>query len=201
MACILKNVIGGGNNCKENPAGVSNYVMIVPLDSDHLRSIAVHDGANRYVIHPAGSDETALKGFRIEFKNQTGQVTSEDNGPSKGWTHTGTGRVEQNEDDMAFISRTLSNMNGKFLAFFPTGNITSEGQEWKVVGNPFGDTEWSVAADSGAARNDDHGQTFNVSCSYQLYSVMKWYGTIEKEDDPTSSELEDDTTDEVLITD
>lgn len=199
MACILKNVLGSGNNCKENPAGVSNYVMIVPLDADHISTIGVHDGANQYVITPKSG--TSLSGFRIDFKGQTGQVTSEDNGGGKAWTHTGTGRVEQNEDDMAYVSRVLSNMDGKFLAFFPTGNVTNDGQEWKVVGNQFGDSEWTVAADSGQNRGDDHGQTFTVTCTYQLYPVMKWFGTITQEDDPTSSQLADDTGDNITISD
>ncbi len=200
MACILKNVIASATNCKENPAGLSNYCMVVPIDSDHITSIGVHDGKNQYVITPKGTG-TALKGFRIDFKSQTGQVTSEDNGGGKGWTHTGTGRVEKNEDDMAYVSRILSNMDGKFLAFFPTGNITDGGMEWKVVGNPTGDTEFSTAADTGQARGDDHGTTFTVTCSYQLYDVMKWYGVIEKEDDPDSSDLSDDISDNIEITD
>lgn len=200
MACILKNVVASAANCKENPAGLSNYCMVVPLDTDHITSIGVHDGKNQYVITPAGTGQ-GLKGFRIDFKTQTGQVTSEDNGAGKGWTHTGTGRVEKNEDDMAYVSRILSNMDGKYLVFFPTGNITSEGMEWKVVGNPTGDTEFSTAADSGQARGDDHGTTFTVTCSYQLYDVMKWYGAIDKDDDPSSSDLADDTSDNITITD
>jgi hypothetical protein len=174
--------------------------MVVPLDTDHISSIGVHDGKNQYVITPAGEGQ-GLKGFRIDFKTQTGQVTSEDNGAGKGWTHTGTGRVEKNEDDMAYVSRILSNMDGKYLVFFPTGNITSDGMEWKVVGNPTGDTEFSTAADSGAARGDDHGTTFTVTCSYQLYDVMKWFGAIDKDDDPSSSDLADDTSDSITITD
>lgn len=200
MSCLLKNVLSAAANCKENPAGVSNYCMVVPLDSDHIQTIGVHDGKNQYVITPAGTG-TALKGFRIDFKPQTGQVTSEDNGPGKAWTHTGTGRVEKNEDDMAYTSRVLSNMDGKFLVFFPTGNITQEGMEWKVVGNPTGDTEFTTAADSGQNRNDDHGTTFTVTCAYQLYDVMKWYGTIEKDADPSSSDMADDVSDNITITD
>lgn len=199
MACILKNVLAGNAGCKENPAGVSNFCYIVPLDSDHVSTIGVHDGKNRYVITPASG--TALKGYRIDFKSQTGQVTSEDNGPGKAWTHTGTGRVEKNEDDMAYTSRILSNMDGKFMAFFPTGNVSDEGMEWKVVGNPTGDTEFSTAADSGQNRGDDHGTTFTVTCSYQLYDVMKWYGTIEKDADPTPEQLADDESDIIEITD
>lgn len=199
MACILKNVVASAANCKENPAGLSNYCMVVPIDSDHIASIGVHDGKNQYVINPKSG--TALKGFRIDFKTQTGQVTSEDNGGGKGWTHTGTGRVEKNEDDMAYVSRILSNMDGKYLVFFPTGNIGEEGMEWKVVGNPTGDTEFSTAADSGAARGDDHGTTFTVTCSYQLYDVMKWFGTIDKDDDPSPSEMADDESDMIEIVD
>lgn len=199
MACILKNVVAAGNNCKENPAGVSSYMMVVPLDADHIQSIGVNDAENTYVITPKTG--TALTGFRIDFKSQTGQVTSEDNGGGKAWTVTGTGRVEQNEDDMAYVSRILSNMDGKFLCFFPTGVVTDRGTEYKVVGNQFGDSEFTVAADSGAARGDDHGQTFTVTCAYQVYPVMKWYGVITKEDDPSSSELVDDSGDNIDITD
>lgn len=198
MACILKNVISANSGCIENPAGLSNYCMVVPLDSDHITTIGVNDAKNQYVIKPASS-ETGLKGFRIEFKGQTGQVTSEDNGGGKGWTVTGTGRVEKNTDDMAYVSRILSNMDGKYLVFFPTGNIATEGQEWLVVGNPFGDSEFTVTSDTGAARGDDHGQTFNVVNSYQLYPEVKWYGTITKEVDPSSSELVVDTTDNITI--
>lgn len=198
MACNLKNVLSSGSGCKENPAGLSNHVYVVPLDSDHISKIGIHDGKNQYVITPKTG--SALKGFRIDFKAQTGQVTSEDNGLGKGWTHTGTGRVEQNEDDMAYTSRVLGNTD-KNLYFFPTGVVTNEGAEYKVVGNQFGEAEWQVAGDSGAARGDDHGQTFTVTCAYQVYPVMKWYGTITQEDDPTSSELADDSGDDIVLTD
>jgi len=205
MACILKNVISSAAGCKENPAGLSNYCMVVPLDSDHITTIGVNDAKNQYVITPAGgttgTPATALKGFRIEFKGQTGQVTSEDNGGGKGWTVTGTGRVEKNTDDMAYVARILSNMDGKYLVFFPTGNIAEDGAEWLVVGNPFGDSEFTVTSDTGAARGDDHGQTFQVVNSYQLYPEVKWYGTITKEADPESAALVDDTSDNITITD
>lgn len=199
MACNLKNVLSSGAGCKENPAGLSNYMMIVPLTSDYITSIGVNDGAPEYVITPKTGDN--LKGWRIEFKSQTGQVTSEHNGQGKAWTMTGTGRVEKNENDMAYMSRVLSNMDGKYLCFFPTGNVTERGTEWKVVGNAFGDTEFQTTYDSGAARGDDHGHTFTVTCNYQLYDVMFWYGSIEKEDDLSSSAYADDASDNVTITD
>lgn len=199
MACNFKNVLSSGAGCKENPAGLSNYMMIVPLTNDYISAIGVHDGAPEYVITPKTGD--SLKGWRIEFKSQTGQVTSEQNGPGKAWTITGTGRVEKNLVDMAYMSRVLSNMDGKFLCFFPTGNVVDGKIEWKVVGNQFGDTEFSTNYDSGAARTDDHGHTFNVVCNYQLYDVMFWYGSIEKEDDPSSSVFSDSSSDDILITD
>lgn len=201
MACILKNVISSAAGCKENSAGTSNYCMVVPLDSDHITTIGVNDAKNQYVIIPSGGTATALKGFRIEFKGQTGQVTSEDNGGGKAWTVTGTGRVEKNTDDMAYVARVLSNMDGKYLVFFPTGNITEDGTEWLVVGNPFGDSEFTVTSDTGQQRSDDHGMTFQVVNSYMLYPEVKWYGTINKETDPSSSDLVDDTSDNITITD
>ena len=198
MPCNFKNVVSGAANCKENPAGLSSYCMVVPLDSEYLTKIGVHDGANRYIITPPAT-ATALTGFRIDFKPQTGQVTSEDNGDGNGWSHTGTGRVDRNEDDMAYLSRVMHNAGGKYLVFFPAGVVTSEGAEWKVVGNQFGDCTWQTVADSGANRNDDHGQTFTVTCPYQLYPVMKWYGTINQASDPSSSELSDDVSDDVTV--
>ena len=184
MACNFNSVLKGANECKENPAGLSNYCMIVPLDSSHVASIEVDDNKNQYTITPAGSGGAALKGYRIDFKNQTGQVTSEDNGSGKGNTVTGTGRVEIGIDKMAIMSRTLSNLDGNFLCFFPTGvNVTAEGgKEWLVVGNPTGDISWSRASDTGAARGDDHGTTFTVVCDFQVYDTVKYYGEIEQED-------------------
>lgn len=167
---------------------MSNYCMIVPLDSNHVASIEVDDEKNQYIITPATS-AASLKGWRVDFKNQTGQVTSEDNGSGKGNTVTGTGRVEIGIDKMAVLSRTLSNLDGDFLAFFPTGNsvtVTVDGtavkkKEWLVVGNPTGDISWSRASDTGAARGDDHGTTFTVVCDYQVYDTVKYYGDIDME--------------------
>lgn len=197
MACNLKNVLSSGNGCKENPAGISSHVYVVPLDADHITTIGVNDAKNQYVITPAGQNATALKGFRIDFKAQTGQVTSEDNGQGKGWSHTGTGRVELNEDDMALVSRTLHNTD-KNLFFFPTGKVAEGGAEYNVVGNQFGEAEWAVTADTGTSRGDDHGQTFTATCAYQVYPVMKWYGTIENDTDQTFA---DDESDNITITD
>jgi len=188
MACNFNSVLKGSNLCKENPAGVSNYCMIVPLDSNHVASIEVNDAKNQYTITPAGSGATALKGYRVDFKGQTGQVTSEDNGPGKGNTVTGTGRVEIGIDEMAVLSRTLSNLDGNFLCLFPTGVKKAQTgsetalTEWLVVGNPTGDITWSRASDTGAARGDDHGTTFTVVCDFQVYDTVKWYGEIEQED-------------------
>ena len=188
MACNFNSVLKGANQCKENPAGVSNYCMIVPLDSNHVASIKVNDEKNQYDITAAGTGGAALKGYRIDFKGQTGQVTSEDNGPGKGNTVTGTGRVEIGIDELAVMSRTLSNLDGNFLCFFPTGvkkALTAEGTpvtEWLVVGNPTGDITWSRASDTGAARGDDHGTTFTVVCDFQVYDTVKYYGEIDQED-------------------
>lgn len=192
MACNFNSVLKGANQCKENPAGVSSYCMIVPFTSAQagegfIDEVAINDAKNQYTITPNGSGST-LKGYKVEFKNQTGQVTSEDNGSGKGNTVTGTGRVEIGIDEMAVLSRTLSNLDGNFLVFFPTGiKVDPEGgsnpkTEWLVVGNPTGDITWSRATDTGAARGDDHGTTFTVVCDFQVYDTVKWYGEISQAD-------------------
>ena len=180
MACNLKHV-KQTSDCSENPAGLCSYMFVVPLDSDHITSIAPMDDKNQYDITPAGSGATALKGFRVDFKSNTGQVSSEHNGEGTGWTVTGTWRVDKNEDDMAVVGRRLSNMGGGYLCFFPTGKTTEAGKEWKVVGNPDGDIDYSSGNDSGQNRNDDHGTTPQVVCNYQVYDTMKWYGAIDEE--------------------
>lgn len=197
MACNFNSVLKGANECKENPAGVSSYCMIVPFASvksgdGFIDKVEIDDAKNQYVITPSGSGNT-LKGYKVEFKAQTGQVTSEDNGAGKGNTVTGTGRVEIGIDEMAVLNRTLSNLDGNFLALFPTGvkkAITSGGDpvtEWLVVGNPTGDISWSRAADTGASRGDDHGTTFTVVCDFQVYDTVKWYGEISQADASATS--------------
>ena len=195
MACNFNSVLKAANTCKENPAGVSSYCMVVPfanaveLESEDgfIDEVEVDEGKNRYVITPTGGG-TVLKGYRIDFKGQTGQVSSEDNGPGKGNTVTGTGRVEIGIDEMAVLSRTLSNLDGNFLVFFPTGvkkdptGGSSPVTEWLVVGNPQGDITWSRTTDTGAARGDDHGTTFSVSCDFQVYDTVKYYGEISQAD-------------------
>ena len=176
---------------------MSNYCMIVPFASavslsdkvGLIDKVEVLDAYNIYKItaeKASGSDANVLKGYKVEFKNQTGQVTSEDNGAGKGNTVTGTGRVEIGIDQMAVLNRTLSNLDGNFLAFFPTGakkadpssQETTELTEWLVVGNESGDISWSRASDTGAARGDDHGTTFTVVCDFQVYDTVKFYGEI-----------------------
>ena len=194
MACNFKSVLKSSNECKENPAGTSNYCMVVPLASvksgdGFISEVIVNDDKNTYTITPSGTGANlTLKGYKVEFKNQTGQVTSEDNGPGKANTVTGTGRVEIGIDEMAVLSRTLSNLDGNYLVFFPTGakKVVTEGadavSEWLVVGNPTGDITWSRATDTGASRGDDHGTTFTVSCDFQVYDTVKYYGEISQAD-------------------
>lgn len=195
MACNFNSVLKGANACKENPAGVSNYCMIVPFASavemtsedGFIDTVEVDEAKNQYTITPTGTG-TTLKGYRVDFKNQTGQVTSEDNGSGKGNTVTGTGRVEIGIDEMAVLSRTLSNLDGNFLCFFPTGvkkdptGGSNPVTEWLVIGNPQGDISWSRATDTGAARSDDHGTTFTVVCDFQVYDTVKFYGEITQVD-------------------
>ena len=185
LSCIPKSVLSSAS-CIENPAGVSNHMFAVPMTS--VASITPDDDKNQYtIVLPDG--KSTLDGYRIDFKSQTGQVTSEDNGTGKGWTGSGTGRVELSEDDMAFTSRILHNSD-KNLYFFATGKSKTEGTgeqaktvyEYIVIGNENGEAEISVAADTGTTRTDDHGQTFTVTCAYQKYPLTKWWGVINQAD-------------------
>lgn len=183
MKCNMKNVLSSGNNCQESPAGIANFMFVVPLEN--IATIEIDDAHNRYNITPkkAGDDAAAtLKGFRIDFKSQTGHVTSTPNAMGGGWSHVGEGRVEMNEDDMALVSRTLHNFD-KYITLWPTGHSVEGQPEWKVVGNENGEVEWAVNADSGQNRSDDHGQTFSATCPYQVYPVMKYIGAVDQATD------------------
>lgn len=177
LSCIPKSVLSSAN-CQETPAGLSNFLFAVPVDDVN---ITVSDEKNQYTITAAAGSEAALQGYRIDFKSQTGQYTSEDNGTGKAWTATATGRVELSEDDMAWTSRVLHNSD-KYLYFIATGKKVDGKTEFIVIGNENGEAEWAVAADSGTSRQDDHGQTWTVTCGYQLYPLTKFVGTIEQKD-------------------
>lgn len=193
MACNLNHVKAGATDCKESPGGLSGYCMVVPLRSDFIKKIGPHDANPLYVITaPSGG----LQGFKVEFKNLSGQVSSTDNGDGAAWTMTGTGLVDRNEKAMASLSRTLSNLGGKYIVFFPTGKTENGGKEWKVVGNEFGDCSIEVTGDTGKNRNDEHGLTFTVTCNYQVYPMMWWYGEIAEASAITSS---DDSGDEIEV--
>lgn len=185
LSCIPKSVLSSAS-CQENPAGLSNHLFAVHVDDV---TISVDDTKNQYTIASKSGSAAAIQGIRIDFKSQTGQYTSEDNGTGKGWAGTGTGRVELSEDDMAWTSRVLHNSD-KYLYFMPTGKKVEDKPEYIVIGNENGEAEWAVAADTGAARSDDHGQTFTITCAYQLYPLTKWYGTIQEKTTPASSTSE-----------
>lgn len=188
------HVKAGATNCKESPGGLSSFCMVVPLRSDFIKKIGPHDVEPLYVIEAPSGD--ALKGFKVEFKNLSGQVTSTDNGDGSAWTMIGTGLVDRNEKAMSSLSRTLSNLGGKYLVFFPTGKVEDGKKEWKVVGNEFGDCSIEVTGDTGKNRNDEHGLTFNVTCNYQVYPMMWWYGEIAE---ATASAASDDSGDEIDV--
>jgi hypothetical protein len=178
--CIPKSVLSSAV-CTENPSGLSNYLFAVPVAN---LSIEANDEKNQYSINVSGG--AAPRGFRIDFKSQTGQYTSEDNGTGKGWTGSLTGRVELSEDDMAWTSRVLHNSD-KYVYFVATGKkVEGDGgtmvPEWIVIGNENGEAEFAVTADTGTSRQDDHGQTFTISCGYMLYPLTKFVGNIEQED-------------------
>lgn len=185
QTCIPKSVLSSAS-CKENPAGLSNHLFVVPLDTNHITKMVVNDEKNQYDITPAGGAEAALKGYRIDFKGQTGNYKSEDNGTGRGWKGIGTGRVEMSEDEMAHTSRILHNSDQN-IYLLPTGKVVESKKEYIVIGNENGEAEWGVTADTGANRSDDHGQTFTVTCPYQVYPITKWYGTIEQEDAVSAS--------------
>jgi hypothetical protein len=170
--------------------------MIVPLRSDYIEYIGPHDVEPLYVIT---APNEKLEGFKVEFKNLSGQVSSTDNGDGAAWTMTGTGLVDRNEKAMAALARTLSNLGGKYLVFFPTGKTDSNGKEWKVVGNEFGDCNIEVTGDTGKNRNDEHGLTFTVTCNFQVYPMMWWYGNIDEAQASVSSG--DDESDMVKVPD
>lgn len=172
MGCELKSVLSKNTMCQESPAGVGSYAMIIPLDE--IASISLKtasEGADpaEYTITPAGA---ALQGYEIDFKAQTGQVTSTSNGMGKGFSSTCTGRVELNEEGFSAIARLLNNFDYYIVA------VNCGKDEWYIVGNEEGEVQFSNESDTGTERSGDHGHTFTFTCAYQKYPQMKYKGAI-----------------------
>ena len=74
MACKFNHVLKGANECKENPAGLSNFCMIVPLDSNHVTSIEVNDEKESLNVFTntftTSSLYSFLSIFHLRFYNQ-----------------------------------------------------------------------------------------------------------------------------------
>jgi len=160
--------------CQESPAGVGSYVMIIPLDN--IAAISLKEAADgpdpaEYTITAAQGQ--TLKGYEIDFKAQTGQVTSTSNGMGKGFSSTCTGRVELNEEGFSAMARLLNNFDYYIVA------MNSGKDEWFIVGNEEGEVQFSNESDTGTERSGDHGHTFTFTCAYQKYPQMKFKGAIE----------------------
>jgi hypothetical protein len=178
LSCIPKSVLSSAS-CQENPSGVSNHLFVVPLAN--VGSIVADDAKNQYNITLPTSQD-ALQGYRIDYKSQTGQVTSEDNGTGKGWTGSTTGRVEMSEDDMAYTARVLHNSD-KNLYFVATGNKkagTTEGtylDEYIVIGNENGEAEIQVYMNRGKSfiELESQGAYTTLKPGAKLEWTVKWY--------------------------
>lgn len=180
MECKMLNVLSKQTMCQESPAGISNYAVFIP--TENIAEMSLIDGHARYQITGSGQGGE-LKGYYVDFKSQTGQVTSTSNGMGKGFTTTGTGRVELNEDGFSYLARLLNNFD-YYIVLFATGNTDDNGNpEFYVVGNENGEVTFSNESDTGQERSGDHGHTFTVTCPYQKYPLMKWSGAIADADE------------------
>ena len=174
MGCQLKSVLSTKDiMCQESPAGVGSHIFIIPMDEIASISLKeVQEGADpaEYTITP--SSGTSLTGYKIDFKAQTGQVTSTSNGMGKGFTSTCTGRVELNEEGFSALARLLNNFDDYIVA------MNCGKGEYYIVGNEQGEVQFSNESDTGTERNGDHGHTFTFTCGFQIYPQMKFKGAI-----------------------
>ncbi len=178
MACKMTSVLSKNTMCQESPAGIGSYAMIIPLDN--IASIALKTaptGADPAEYAITAAQGQTLKGYEIDFKAQTGQVTSTSNGMGKGFSVTGTGRVELNEEGFSAMARLLNNFDYYIVA------MNCGKDEWYIVGNEEGEVQFSNESDTGTERSGDHGHTFTFTCSYVKYPQIKFKGAIDQMDD------------------
>lgn len=171
MACTLKHVGQTSANCRENYSGIGSKVYV--FFPEDLK--AEPEYSEEEAGFTASSFEFAEgKGaYEIKTKKKAGKVTFSSNSQGGGFSNVLTFVVNNDMETMAFINRTINNVD--------TGWMVEDGSgKFYVLYDPVFTPEVSSEGDTGDTPDSDRGITVTVTASPMVYGFTKWSGTITK---------------------
>ena len=176
MACTLKHIKNSASNCAESFSGVGTKAYVAFIEDLETPGVWSDDLAG---FTPDSFTFKAGKGFyEIDIKKKSGKVTSESNPQGGGFNNVLTFVVNNNMDDMAYILRTINNVDTMWLI--------SDGKDgFYAMYDPQFAPEVTSSGDTGDTPDSDRGFTITVTASPARYPLAKWIGT------PTVVDAED----------
>lgn len=168
MACTLKHIKNSASNCTESFSGVGTKAYVAFIEDLETPGVWSDDIAG---FTPDSFTFKEGKGFyEIDIKKKSGKVTSESNPQGGGFNNTLTFVVNNNMDDMAYILRTINNVDTMWLI--------SDGKEsYYAMYDPQFAPEVTSSGDTGDTPDSDRGFTMTIVASPARYPLAKWTGT------------------------
>lgn len=169
MACVLKHIKNSASNCTESFSGVGTKAYVAFIEDLETPGVWSDDLAG---FTPDSFTFKSGKGFyEIDIKKKSGKVTSESNAQGGGFNNVLTFVVNNNMDDMAYILRTINNVDTMWLI--------SDGSDdgFYAMYDPQFAPEVTSSGDTGDTPDSDRGFTLTVTASPARYPLAKWHGT------------------------
>jgi hypothetical protein len=166
----LKPIKRSASTCEENYSGIGTSVYVAFVEDLEAQYDYSASG------EMAGFDESAFKfkqgkGFyQLDIKKKSGKVTSESNPQGGGFNNVLTFVVNNNMDEMAYILRTINNVDTMWLI--------SDGKDaYYAMYDPQFAPEVTSSGDTGDTPDSDRGFTMTITASPARYPMAKWKGT------------------------
>lgn len=174
MACTLKHIKNTASNCTESFSGVGTkaYVAFIEdLETPGVWSDEPIGDSEAGGFTPDSFTFKEGKGFyEIDIKKKSGRVNSESNPQGGGFNNVLTFVVNNNMDKMAYILRTINNVDTMWLI--------SDGKDgFYAMYDPQFAPEVTSSGDTGDTPDSDRGFTITVTASPARYPMAKWIGT------------------------
>ena len=168
MACTLKHIRNSALNCTESFSGVGTKAYVAFIEDLETPGVWSDDLAG---FTPDSFTFKSGKGFyEIDIKKKSGKVTSESNPQGGGFNNVLTFVVNNNMDEMAYILRTINNVDTMWLI--------SDGKDaYYAMYDPQFAPEVTSSGDTGDTPDSDRGFTMTITASPARYPMAKWKGT------------------------
>ena len=168
MACVLKHIKNTSQNCSESFSGVGTRVYVALIEDLETPGVWSEEFAG---FEPDSFTFKAGKGFyELDIKKKSGKVTFESNPQGGGFNNVLTFVMNNNMDQMAYILRTINNVDTCWLVSDGKGGFYA-------LYDPEFAPEVTSSGDTGDTPDSDRGITMTVTASPARYPFAKWNGT------------------------